>query len=635
MACWVCFSPGVGAGFLFDDATTVQPVQILRSNPDYFWYVVFSDKSGPLGRPLTILTFAVEQVMFAATPEFSQRVGIALHAINSLLVCALLFSLLRLVNARKPLLLASLAALLWACTPQKASTVLYIVQRMASLTCFFALLAMLGYVLARTATSRRSRTAAWALCLSSVLAAPFAKEVGALVPFYLALLELLLLAPLVGGRFRIPALLLLGVGALGFAALGLLEYNNAELRYSLRNFGLADRLLSAPAVIVDYLRQFFVPDTGRLGLIHDDYQVVTDAGSLLRFWLPLLPLALAATWIARCLWRGEADLVAAGLALFLLGHSLEGSFIPLEIYFEHRNYTPSIGLCIALVGILARLNAREATGGVGGLANVALFVLALSLVFSCWNFTERWSSRTKLLQHHLAGHPRSSRVHSEFALGLADAGRYTEAMTSIQRAYDFSRSEPAARALNTGDLGLLRVAAACYAGESLTAGLPPIDAVIDHPIRSSVGRSLRKLVEQKVCADGDWVGVSAWVKDVVAAGERAAVSPLRFKASVLQDLANFERALENYLEMYIYASMASELKPDNVIFVMLKMEASLETGDAVAYESSSAQLRALVERGGLSVVERTFLEYAAPALLGIESEAESTPPGVPDSGASD
>ncbi|MEO1080530.1 MAG: hypothetical protein AAFY29_13305 [Pseudomonadota bacterium] len=576
-----------------------------------------------MGRPLTILSFVTEQLYFNASADFSQRVGIALHAINTLLCWALIFLLARLFNARQPLLTAALVAMVWACTPQKASTVLYIVQRMASLACFFALLACVSYTVARTSTRRPVKITAWGMCLMAVLAAPFAKELGALVPFYLATMEVLIFAPLLGGRLRLPAMILLAVGLVGFAALGILEYTHAETRYAVRNFSFGDRLLSAPAVLLDYFRQFFVPDTSRLGLIHDDYPVVTNVSTLSRFWLPLALLAATVAWIARCLLNGKADLIAFGLAFFLIGHSLEGSFIPLEIYFEHRNYIPSLGLAIALLGIFVQLGIGKKQVGVYGLALSALVIFALSQAFSCWNFTERWNSRSKLLEHHLTGHPNSSRVHSEYALGLASAGRSEEAHATMQRAYDLANSEPAARSMGLGDLGLLSVVVACYAGEPLTERLAPIDgAALAYPIRTSVARSMIKMVDTNTCPDGAWDDVSAWAREVVIAGERADLPPLRFKVGGLQDLAKFERSLENYVAMYIYASMASEIQPDNAMFLLLKIEAALQLGDAAAYEEDSEQLRALVARGGLSVVERAFLEYVAPALIGLEADTE-------------
>ena len=48
-------------------------------------------------------------------------------------------------------------------------------------------------------------------------------------------------------------------------------------------------------------------------------------------------------------------LIGYGILFFLAGHALESSIFPLEIYFEHRNYLPAVGLALALVSGLMQL----------------------------------------------------------------------------------------------------------------------------------------------------------------------------------------------------------------------------------------------------------------------------------------
>ena len=43
-------------------------------------------------------------------------------------------------------------------------------------------------------------------------------------------------------------------------------------------------------------------------------------------------------------------LAAFGIAWFLIGHSLESTFIPLELVHEHRNYLPLFGMLLLPVG---------------------------------------------------------------------------------------------------------------------------------------------------------------------------------------------------------------------------------------------------------------------------------------------
>ena len=61
LAIVLCFSSGIGAGYLLDDKTSVMPMQALRDDGSLFWYFVLSDGSGPLGRPISAFTFAIER----------------------------------------------------------------------------------------------------------------------------------------------------------------------------------------------------------------------------------------------------------------------------------------------------------------------------------------------------------------------------------------------------------------------------------------------------------------------------------------------------------------------------------------------------------------------------------------------
>ena len=47
--------------------------------------------------------------------------------------------------------------------------------------------------------------------------------------------------------------------------------------------------------------------------------------------------------------RTRAPVLAFGILWFFAGHVLESTLLGLEIYFEHRNYLPSIGLIFSAV----------------------------------------------------------------------------------------------------------------------------------------------------------------------------------------------------------------------------------------------------------------------------------------------
>ncbi|MHA7816699.1 MAG: hypothetical protein ACX93N_09500 [Pseudohaliea sp.] len=603
------FSPGVGTGYLFDDATSVVPLQHLREHPEQFWHYVFSDVSGPLGRPLSIATFAAEQVFLKAGPYESQLLSMGLHAINGFLVFLLARLVFACTGVARPMLMGVFAAMLWALAPQKASSVLYIAQRMTLLAGTFTLLALVSYGLARVATGARARAGFALLCIGALLAAPFAKENGLLALPLLAALELFILP---GGpgragsrreRYLKPAaqgVLLLGVMA--FLALGCYFLARSEVGFSHRSFGFTDRLFYSLLAVTDYARQFLLPDTRRMGLLHDDFsgELLSPAGLVAAVFV-LSSLAFLAVSAV----RRRRSVVAFALAVYFIGHSLESSFLPLELYFEHRNYLPSAGLALLAVAGLARVFSHLAPGA-GRLVAPLLALYVGALTFSTFNYAHHWRSYDALLAHHLRGHPASARAHSQYGLRMAALGHHELAGPHIDRAVELSRSQVAAMALGFGDRVLRRVAAACLAGDPVEGALVPLpDGVMENPLHGMSARVLREIHEDRVCPEAAWDRVSEWIQALVAS-QAAGGEPLNWK--VLKELAVLERRLGNPTRVYIYSSMASEAAPSDGTLVILRLEAATQAGDLETARAARDQLRALGEAGRLRPVEQLVLE---------------------------
>src|SRR5690606_1976486 len=86
--------------------------------------------------------------------------------------------------------IALLVTAIWLLHPMQVSTVLYVVQRMAQLSAFFTLLALIAYVTGRVAAERgehsRSLVYLFAIFPVAMLAAMFCQEHGALAPLLCA-----------------------------------------------------------------------------------------------------------------------------------------------------------------------------------------------------------------------------------------------------------------------------------------------------------------------------------------------------------------------------------------------------------------------------------------------------------------
>lgn len=601
------FASGMGAGYLFDDMSSVVPLTQLQSFPGFFWEAVFSDTSGPLGRPLTILTYAIEQRFFLAGPSFSQGVSIGFHLLNTALVMALIHGFLRAHKVRDPLLLAVLAALLWACAPQKMSTVLYISQRMAILSTFFVLASLVSYFLARQSLVRRRQIGWYLVCGMSVIAAPFAKENGVLAIPLIAVLELFAVPYSAKKQtYDIYKLIAGGILLLGgccFMVLGFMEYLRADVSYAARNFSFEDRLGSAPVILADYVRQFFIPDTPRMGVINDDYPLNSIAG------LSIAAISSTCLWLAGicyalvCAISKKTSLLAFAILFFLVGHCIESFYLPLEVYFEHRNYLPSVGLVFlfsAGVSAMSLLNAGATRRAAIALASVYM----MSIVFSSYALAAHWRSPEALLEHDSTGHPRSSRVMADLALTQASRGEASAARDSIRSAFNLSRAQAAARPMGIADPALLNIVVSCLASEYALTAVPVVEIFSeDDPIRSSSLRVLRQLYDKQACPGFAWGEVSDWLESLVSTTLERGHG---VRVPALVDLVDFEKALRNPLKSFVYASIAAERDRRPTVLLRLA-EAAVAVNDVASIEKTLSELESMSEEGWLSGFEKRLL----------------------------
>ena len=85
---WV-YWPGQSGPALLDDATSVMVIRDLREQPELAWDYVTGDKSGPLGRPVSVASFVLEKMFFDDSLIVSKRLNICLHLFNGVLLMGL------------------------------------------------------------------------------------------------------------------------------------------------------------------------------------------------------------------------------------------------------------------------------------------------------------------------------------------------------------------------------------------------------------------------------------------------------------------------------------------------------------------------------------------------------------------
>lgn len=417
---FVAYWPGLHGGFTFDDDVSIvanAQVQVEDLSLAALRDAAESGVTGPLGRPLSMVSFALNHALSGLDPFGYKLTNLVLHGINVALV-ALLARLLLSAHARLPASrvawIALLAAAAWALHPFNLTGVLYVVQRMTSLSSLFMLAGALSYAAGRARLV--AGRGGWSLILAVPLIwfplAVLSKETGALVFVYVLVIEVTFFrfaASRDADRLRLAAFfgLTLGLPLVLAAALFASEPMRLLGGYALRDFTLEERLLTEARVVLWYLRMILLPDIRHMGLMLDDFPLST---SLLQPPVTVLAVgALTGLVVTAGLALRRAPLVAFGILWFLAGHLVESTVLPLELAYEHRSYLASFGLLLpvsyyVLRSPLAPPRVRLRRVLVGSW----ILLLALGTTLRA----EQWSDPHRLLLSEIAHHPRSPRNHA-------------------------------------------------------------------------------------------------------------------------------------------------------------------------------------------------------------------------------
>jgi tetratricopeptide (TPR) repeat protein len=452
-----CF--GLPGNFVLDDYANLYGLDKIAGSAFKAALYILDAPTGFPGRPLSYLSFALQYSSWPRDPAAFKLVNIALHLLNGVAIWAVLDRTLRLRGESSFRWLPLIAAGVWLVHPIQVSTVLYVVQRMTELSTLFTLLALFAYLhgraLAVNGTARRAYVWMTASVVLGTGLATLAKENGALLPLFILVLEATLLGSVLrprGWKLWAALVLVLPLLALGaYIATG----PGSPAAYATRPFDLAQRLYTEATVLWEYVWKMAFPRPRSLGLYFDDHPVAAAP------WSSLMSAAAIAAWIAALaaaiLLRAKLPYLSFAILWFLAGHLLESTIIPLELYFEHRNYLPLLGPAVGLAWAARWLwtNASAANTRVayGALGAAALF--ALSGV--TWIEARTWADPVKQLVVWAQEHPESLRAQYELGNTYVYGKQYKQAEEVFARA----------EARNPGDaqFALTRVTLACATSE--------------------------------------------------------------------------------------------------------------------------------------------------------------------------
>lgn len=438
---------GLRGPFLLDDGSALQVVWDWHKGAASWQEVVWGSSGSVLyARPVAMASFLFTSWLGGAG-SFPFKLGnLLIHLLCGLLVWRLGRHAFRLDSRLQPHaeLLAALLAAFWWLHPLHVSTVLYAVQRMAQLSTLFSLAAVLLYVSARlkldAGAVRPALIQLFAGVPVLVLAGLLSKQNAAVTPFLCLAIEI---ACFQRRRHRTVLAtfygLFLAAPALAMGALLLLRPQSLLAAYAEWDFTLAQRLLTQPRALWDYIGMLVLPQGSRMGLYTDDFPVST---SLLSPPTTLLAItALIGVSAFAIAVRKRAPSVFAGWFFFLGAHAVESTFLPIEMYYEHRNYLPSAGLLMALIGLAALVPKTVRTHTFTlrqlGLVGCAGFVLMLAV--ATLGRVLVWQDVNGISQQALRFHPDSLRANfdaGDLAVARHDFEYHRQLMHRVARSPD-------------------------------------------------------------------------------------------------------------------------------------------------------------------------------------------------------
>lgn len=510
------YSPGLKGPFLLDDKANLPalgaygPVDNATTLVSY----LTSGIAGPTGRPLALASFLMDAHDWPAKPWPFKLTNLLFHLLNGVLLALLLGKLSRLrgLDERRAAWAGLLGAGLWLVHPLFVSTTLYVIQRMAELAALFVISGLITYLSGRRRLALGHVRSGYLLMALGIgggtFLGTFCKEDAALLPLLALVLEWTVLAAPQADTIR-PAktrgwlafrALFLWLPSLAVLAFLVFVARHPTVLVAGRGFSVLTRLTSEPRALVHYLYLLVVPHAYTGGLFTE----MAPSRSLLHPWttLPSILLVLGLIGFGFAV-RRRWPALAAAILFYFAAQLVESTTVPLELYFEHRNYIPALlafwPLALWLVRGGVSLRLRQTIAGLAIVLLLALTFLRASL----------WGNENRLWLSWARMDPHSARAIIGGAQALTNLDHDGAALRLLRMA-SIRMPDNAAVALN-------RLFAACRLREVRPADFAAALYAVkhDHHHSSLIYQALSPLVQApsaEICPQLTSRGIAALIQ---------------------------------------------------------------------------------------------------------------------------
>ncbi|MGD2099691.1 MAG: tetratricopeptide repeat protein [Desulfobacterales bacterium] len=433
----VIYSNTFTSPFILDDLIRIEENPAIRVSDFSIPQIIKAGFNSSKTRPLAFITFALNHSLHQYDVFGYHILNLSIH-----ILAGFFLYLFIQVTLRTPALknryqhtgmIAFFTALIWLVHPVQTQAVTYIVQRMTSMASLFFILSFLFYAYSSLAENNKKK---WLWLISSAVAWLLSlgcKQITAVLPLLIFLYEWYFFQDLSKEWFKKSFKYLLGIAAffilifLIYTGFSPWEKIQSLHDYARHEFTITQRLLTQFRVIVLYISLILLPLPARLNLDYDFAlsQSLINPISTLFSLIAIIGLITLALYLAK-----KKRLISFCILWFFVNHLIESSILPLAIIFEHRNYLPSMMVCLIPV-VLAYRYIRPDWLKVGLLS-------ALVIGLSVWTYQRNrvWENKVTLWTDVVKKSPGKARPH--FNLGSAFSGQKEDeqAIPQYQRALE-------------------------------------------------------------------------------------------------------------------------------------------------------------------------------------------------------
>ena len=439
-SCLLSYWPGLDGIFLVDDYPNLEALAYNGGVTDLasFKNFVFGNISGAGGRPIAMLSFLLNDQHWPSQAESFKYTNLMIHLLCGMLLLFLCyrFSMILLQDERQASFVSLLTCAIWLLHPFNVSTTLYVIQRMAQLATLFTVAGSLFYCHGRVLYEQNRKRGIIYMTTGVALfglLATLSKENGVLLIVYILVIE-----TTVFHNYRKDVLQKYWFWIFIYSPLAILflyfAFNGFLVSsYNYRDFTLFERLLTENRILLDYLHSILVPHLFGNGLINDD--IIISKG-LFDPITTIFSIAINIALVVAALhFRKRQPVFSLAVLWFYGGHLLESTFISLELYFEHRNYTPMMGPLFAVV-YYATVFSRSVDRKLVKITLLAFpVVIAIFSSVLTYKSSVAWSHPGSLFRIWAHEHPDSLRAQRIYGQFLAVNGKPQEAIPILENTY--------------------------------------------------------------------------------------------------------------------------------------------------------------------------------------------------------